>query len=137
MIEKSWQLTNSLDDYSVFNADFNIFLEDNAIDNGGNFALNVAVEELITNIIKFTPAGRSVDIGVELRITERALEISIKDNAGEFNINLADKPDFTKDISEIKIGGLGLELVKKLFDSCEYSYVQNNNFVRLVYNLPA
>ena len=136
MIERTWQLTNNMDDYRVFNDDFNTFLDINAVDNGGNFALNVAVEELITNIIKFNPVNRVVDIVVALRITAQTLEISIKDNAGAFDINLAEKPDFSRNIAEIKIGGLGLELVKNLFDSCEYTYVQNNNFVKLVYNLP-
>ena len=51
-IEKSWQLSNSIDEYYKFNYDFNLFLDNNNVELGGNFALNVAVEELITNVIK-------------------------------------------------------------------------------------
>ncbi len=134
-IEKSWQLSNSIDEYYKFNYDFNLFLENNNVESGGNFALNVAVEELITNIIKYNPGIENIIINVDLLITDYNLEITIVDNAGAFDINIAEKPDLTKNISELEIGGLGIELVKKLFHSCEYSYVNNNNTVKLVYAL--
>ena len=84
---------------------------------------------------KFNPDVDNIVIKVDLVITDYTLEISIADNAGAFDINIAKKPDLTRNINELEIGGLGIELVKKLFHSCEYSYINNNNFVKLVYNL--
>ncbi len=134
-IEKSWQLNNSISAYNEFNRNFNEYLEEHSVDAAGNYALNVAVEELITNIIKFNSESKEVEIVVNLVISAEMLEICVTDNAGAFDINLAKKPDLTRDIQDIEIGGLGLDLVKNLFDSCEYKYAKNNNMVKLTYKV--
>ncbi len=134
-IEKSWQLNNDINDYNKFNKDFNDYLEAQSVDAAGNYALNVAIEELITNIIKFNPPSKEIEIVVSLNISADMLEMCMTDNAGAFDINLSKKPDLTRDIQDIEIGGLGLELVKNLFDSCEYRYAKNNNMVKLTYKL--
>lgn len=133
--EFSWQLKNNLTAYQKFITEFNVFIKDNNVSKAGNYALNVAVEELITNTIKYNVDSDSIIIDVELVISDSCLELVIIDNAGAFDIHSAEKTDLSKDIDEIEIGGLGIDLVKKLFDSCEYSYVDERNSVRLVYDL--
>ncbi len=132
-IEKSWQLSNNLDEYKSFNREFNLFLEEHRVESNGNYALNVAAEELISNIIKFNPGLDNVVITVELIITDNELEICISDNAGAFDISSVEKTDLTRDLAEIDVGGLGIDLVKNLFHSCQYNYVSNKNTVRLIY----
>jgi anti-sigma regulatory factor (Ser/Thr protein kinase) len=96
------------------------------------FALQIIVEELVTNVIDYggipagEPAGR-----VELSIVDSELRIRITDRGKEYNPLLRQEPDLTVPVEERPIGGLGIHFCRKLTDSQEYERLGDRNALTL------
>ena len=71
-----------------------------------------------------------IDIEIELR-SERFI-IIIGDDGIPFNPFKKDPPDTMLTVEERLIGGLGIHLVKKLMDECEYKRQTNKNIITLI-----
>jgi serine/threonine-protein kinase RsbW len=86
------------------------------------FALQIVVEELVTNVIDYggVPAGEQAAT-VELTAENGVLTIVITDRGREYNPLLREDPDTTLPAEERPIGGLGVHFCKKLTDSQEYA----------------
>lgn len=85
------------------------------------FALQIVVEELVTNVIDYggVPAGEHA-VTVELAAADGALTIVITDRGAEYNPLLREDPDVTLPAEERPIGGLGVHFCKKLTDAQDY-----------------
>jgi len=85
------------------------------------FALQIVVEELVTNVIDYgaVPAGQHAAT-VELSSDEGELVMRIRDRGREYNPLLREDPDTTLPAEERPIGGLGIHFCKKLTDSQTY-----------------
>ncbi|MFM8230459.1 MAG: ATP-binding protein, partial [Chthoniobacterales bacterium] len=85
------------------------------------FALQIVVEELVTNVIDYggVPAGEHA-VRVDLSTTDGELVIAIIDRGREYNPLLREDPDVTLPAEKRPIGGLGVHFCKKLTDSQEY-----------------
>lgn len=93
------------------------------------FAINLCVDELITNTIthglKF-PSDKKINI--QISATQDFLEVLIKDEAPQFDpFTQAPEPDLTSSVEDRKIGGLGVFLTKKLMTECHSYYDGNGN----------
>ena len=101
------------------------FTEDFAVASGLSpkdlFALQIVVEELVTNVIDYgaVPAGEHAAT-VALSVESGELVISIRDRGREYNPLLREDPDTTLPAEERPIGGLGVHFCKKLTDSQTY-----------------
>jgi len=85
------------------------------------FALQIVVEELVTNVIDYggVPAGEHA-VRVDLSTADGELVIAIIDRGHEYNPLLREDPDVTLPAEKRPIGGLGVHFCKKLTDSQEY-----------------
>ena len=85
------------------------------------FALQIVVEELVTNVIDYggVPAGEHA-VRVDLSTGDGELVIAIIDRGREYNPLLREDPDVTLPAEKRPIGGLGVHFCKKLTDSQEY-----------------
>lgn len=85
------------------------------------FALQIIVEELVTNVIDYggIPAGEHA-VRVDLSAEDGELVIAIIDRGREYNPLLREAPDVTLPAEQRPIGGLGVHFCKKLTDSQEY-----------------
>ncbi|MFM8231491.1 MAG: ATP-binding protein [Chthoniobacterales bacterium] len=85
------------------------------------FALQIVVEELVTNVIDYggVPAGEHA-VRVDLSTADGELVIAIIDRGREYNPLLREDPDVTLPAEKRPIGGLGVHFCKKLTDSQEY-----------------
>jgi serine/threonine-protein kinase RsbW len=85
------------------------------------FALQIVVEELVTNVIDYggVPAGEHA-VRVDLSSGDGELVIAIIDRGREYNPLLREDPDVTLPAEQRPIGGLGVHFCKKLTDSQEY-----------------
>ncbi|MFM8657998.1 MAG: ATP-binding protein [Chthoniobacterales bacterium] len=85
------------------------------------FALQIVVEELVTNVIDYggVPAGEHA-VRVDLSTADGELVIAIIDRGREYNPLLRKDPDVTLPAEKRPIGGLGVHFCKKLTDSQEY-----------------
>jgi anti-sigma regulatory factor (Ser/Thr protein kinase) len=100
------------------------------------FALQIILEELVTNVIDYgdIPAGQPA-AKVELFTKGDELMISLTDYGREFNPLLRDDPDTSLPADERPIGGLGIHFCKKLTERQGYERRENSNILTLVRRL--
>ena len=88
------------------------------------FNFNIAVDELLSNVCKFSEA---TNIKVSINMSENKLSMSFADNGKPFDPDSAPEPDIEASAEERKIGGLGLFMVKNMMDDFKYEYKDGNN----------
>jgi len=96
------------------------------------FALQIIVEELVTNVIDYggVPAGEHA-VRVDLSAEGGELLIRLTDRGAEYNPLLREDPDVTLPAEKRPIGGLGVHFCKKLTDVQEYARVGGCNVLTL------
>jgi len=107
------------------------------ISEGVAFSMNLALEEIVTNIINHGYEGRE-EYGITIRFSleKHNLRIQIKDGAPEFNpLDLPEPKDLDKPLEERSIGGLGIHLVRKFTDNFSYRRSNNKNIITLLKSL--
>lgn len=111
------------------------FLEEAAsrydLDQGATFALNMVVEELYTNMVKYNGNGAD-DIMVSVDREGDWLTIDLVDFDSEpFDYSEAGEVDISASLHERKPGGLGIHLVKRFMDEVMYQYKDRKTTIRL------
>lgn len=96
------------------------------------FALQIVVEELVTNVIDYggVPAGEHA-VRVDLSTDNGELLIRIADRGKEYNPLLREDPDVTLPAEQRPIGGLGVHFCKKLTDAQSYERRDGCNVLKL------
>ena len=96
------------------------------------FALQIVVEELVTNVIDYgeVPVGEHA-VRVDLSMDNGELLIRIADRGKEYNPLLREDPDVTLPAEQRPIGGLGVHFCKKLTDAQSYERRDGCNVLTL------
>jgi len=96
------------------------------------FALQIVVEELVTNVIDYgeVPVGEHAAT-VDLTAQDGLLTIVIRDRGKEYNPLLREDPDVTLPAEERPIGGLGVHFCKKLTDTQDYERRDGSNVLTM------
>ena len=88
--------------------------------------INMAIDEIYSNIVKFSGATK-VTLIVEIRKATLTTRLTFVDNGKPYDpIKQAD-PDISLPAEEREIGGLGIFIVKKTMDSVSYRRNGDNN----------
>jgi anti-sigma regulatory factor (Ser/Thr protein kinase) len=95
--------------------------------------VDFALEELFTNMVKYSPDGEAaimIDVtgiagGVEVRMTDRGVE--------PFDVTQAPDADVTLPLEARRPGGLGLHLIRRLLDSIDYEYTHDLRQSRITF----
>ena len=95
--------------------------------------LMISCDEIFTNIASYAyPEGSgSVEIAIEFVAEKRNLRIIFSDSGIAFDPLAISEPDTGAALSERKIGGLGMFMVKKMMDSIEYFRKDGKNILIL------
>lgn len=105
---------------------------DYSIANGVLADLQVAADEILSNIIKYGRSGSGQPtITVYLRVLPSEVTMEFVDNGAAFDPQDAPTPATGKGISDRQVGGLGIQFVKALMDSIEYERNDGRNHLRL------
>ncbi len=90
--------------------------------------LHVALDEIVSNIIRhgYSHDG-PYDIRIHLAAGRDHLEVRITDDAPPFDPLSAAAPDLAAPLANRPVGGLGLELVRRLMDHVEYRRRRGRN----------
>lgn len=98
------------------------------------FDLNLTLEEILTNTIFYGyPDKTERIIHVHFNFAPTEVEVVIEDDAAAFNpLEGVKEPDFTSDIFDRPVGGLGVFLVKKLMREVSYRREDNKNLLTLI-----
>jgi serine/threonine-protein kinase RsbW len=108
-----------LDDIFKFSSDF---FASEAIDPGLLSAVDFILEELFTNMVKYSPGGGPL-IRVEMAKIDGGVEVALTDyDVEQFDVTQAPDVDTGLPIEQREPGGLGLHLIRRLVDSLEYEY---------------
>lgn len=104
-----------------------------------SFQVNLCLEELITNIIKYgLDSAKNHLIHVQIYQHEKYLEIFLKDDAPQFDpFTNAATPDINLDVEHRPIGGLGIFFVKTMMDEAKAYYDGAGNLIVLLKALPS
>lgn len=96
------------------------------------YAIQLAADEAASNIIEHAYAGRT-DAFFEMNceFKQERLIITFYDQGKSFDISKVSKPDVKADLSERKIGGLGIFLMHKLMDEVHYTSTGTENILIL------
>lgn len=105
-------------------------LEEHGASQSAIFACTLALEELVTNIIKYGyDDADEHQIDVQLSINGGGFELTIVDDGHEFDPFQAPEPDINAPLEERGIGGLGIHFVRNLLDRYQYVRQDNRNIV--------
>jgi len=103
------------------------------VDDSIVYIVQLAVEELVLNVIKHGYHGESGRmIALELEVERNIAVIVVEDDGEPFDPRSAPEPDFHAIAHGDRVGGLGIHLVRSLAASFDYERVDNRNRVRVV-----
>lgn len=90
--------------------------------------LHVALEEVLTNIIKYgyTDNGPH-EISIQLSIEDGMLVANIEDDGRPFDPLKVPEPDVKASLRERGVGGLGIHFVRKLMNQVSYRRLADRN----------
>lgn len=92
-------------------------------------AIELAIEEVFVNIVKYAslPETGNIMVSYEHDSNEEEIVIQFQDEGRPFNPLKLREPDVTAELSERTPGGLGIYMLKNLMDKVEYEYVEGMN----------
>jgi len=121
---------------SEVNAAFADFADAHGLPAAARRSVNVALDELLANILSHGMAGRAAcSVTVEVRLDEENLTVVVADDGPPFDPFAQDAPDTALPVEERPIGGLGIHLVRELMDQVSYERREDRNVVVLVKQL--
>ena len=96
------------------------------------FEINLALDELFTNIISygFDDDGEHI-IKVTITPENEGLCLCIVDDGKPFNPIDVASPEAARDMESVNIGGLGIHLMKKMVDDIDYKRIEGKNKLTL------
>ena len=96
------------------------------------FSVNLALDEVVTNIIRYAhDDGRQHPIVVRLTLEPGVLTAEVEDDGRAFNPLEAPAPDLHASIEDRPIGGLGIHLVRSVMTSVEYRREDGRNLLTM------
>lgn len=100
-----------------------------------SYKVNLALEELVINIMDYGFEGGDHQIDITLVSEDHRLTIEIVDSGKPFDpLNDAPVPDVNAPIEDRPIGGLGVYLVRSMMDDMQYRREGDRNYLTLIAN---
>ena len=96
--------------------------------------VGIAVEEIYVNIASYAyaPGTGPVTVCVKTERTPAAIEITLIDRGIPYDPLKKPDPDFSSDLEDRPIGGMGIYMVKKSMDEMTYERRDDQNILRLM-----
>jgi len=94
--------------------------------------IELGVEEAFVNICKYAYPHGEGNVEIKCNLDDDRFIIEIIDSGIPFDITSLPDPDITQDISERKIGGLGVFFIKKMADNFRYRHEGNRNILSII-----
>ena len=99
--------------------------------------IDIAIDELFSNIARYAYAPNVGEATVRVEVTEDPLAVVITfiDNGVPYDPLAKADPNTTLSAEEREIGGLGIFMVKKTMDEIAYEYKDGQNILAIKKNL--
>ena len=96
--------------------------------------MELALEEALVNISRYAYFDQLGDIEVHCRLSkEGQLHLEIHDWGTPYNPLERDRPDPSQDLASRRVGGWGVELIRRMVDDLTYTYSQGQNILSLTF----
>jgi len=130
------RLKNNLSELETLSRDVDRFGRCHGLSEKSLFEINVALEELFTNIVSYGYPDNAEDwISVTLSLENGTLIMCIEDEGIPFNPAEADSPGLECSLEDRQIGRLGIFLAKHFVDEIAYQRCGDRNVVVMKKNL--
>lgn len=114
------------------NAAFAEFADAQALPASIRRSMNVALDELLNNIISYGFAGRAGgEVAIEVELRADRLSVTLTDDGKPFNPFGMVAPDTALPVEARQVGGLGIHLVRRMMDEVSYHRRTDHNVVTL------
>ena len=125
----------TLDHYADVIAFIDKFLEQNGCDEENRLRVQLAVDEIFTNIVNYAygPEGGKVEIAFSCK--DGMAEITFADHGMPYDPLEKDDPDLTLSPEEMPVGGLGVFIAKNNMDAISYRYENDRNILTMSKNI--
>ena len=112
------------------------FFAANPVNASERHLIEMAVEEIFTNMVKYNPTGDG-SIRIDIDRKDDCAVIGLTDFDTEpFDITAVPEVDVNKALEDRKPGGLGVHLVNKLMDHVGYEYKGREATITMIKRLP-
>ena len=110
----------------------NVFLEPRALPSKLVYAVNLILEEILMNIIKYGyDDGESHEIEVQIEVEREEVALTVIDDGREFNPLTVPPPDRSKSAMDRLEEGLGLQFVRHMRNAIEYRREEDKNILKI------
>jgi len=97
-----------------------------------DYLANLAIEELVTNCIKYGYDDSAEHIiEIELKLAAGELVVTVADDGHPFNPLELSEPATNKPVEDLAIGGLGIHLLRRMSDRMDYARTDGKNRLTL------
>lgn len=99
------------------------------------FAVDFAIEEIFTNMVKYN-AGATHEIALGLSRSEHLVTVTLVDR-GAARFDVTEVPDAKVDLplEDRRVGGLGIHLTRRLMDGVDYAYADGTSTITMTRTL--
>ncbi|MDE1902628.1 MAG: ATP-binding protein [Alphaproteobacteria bacterium] len=126
-------LANRLSEIAPLAERVSAFCAERRVSESVAFRINLALEELLTNTIKYGYADQGAhEIAIELQRSSNGVTVEIVDDGKPFDLTQVPTPDLDAPIEQRAIGGLGIHFVRTMMDEVRYCRDGSRNRVTLV-----
>ncbi len=131
-VEKTWQIPNRIEALSDISDEVSGWLSGIPLSSRARYSTGLAVEEIVTNIIKYGYDDPNEHlVAIRISVNPDHLMIVFEDDGHPFDPTQRPAPDVEKLIASQKIGGLGIELVRRMCDKMTYERTDSCNRLTL------
>jgi anti-sigma regulatory factor (Ser/Thr protein kinase) len=117
-------------------AAFAQFAQAHEVPDAARRSVDVALDELLANVVAHGMAGLENGLlSVAGELNQGRLKLTLTDDGPGFDPFAEAEPDTSLSVEDRPIGGLGIQLVRKLMDEVSYERRDGQNVVVLVKNL--
>jgi len=111
------------------------FMDKEKLDQDLESPLNLVIEELFTNMLKYNP-GNKKKIEIDLKKEDDRISIILTEfDVEPFDIRTVAEYNARQELKKRPEGKVGLHLVKKYVDDIDYEYNNRISKIRLIKNL--
>jgi serine/threonine-protein kinase RsbW len=124
----SLEIANDLEGLSRAMESADRFLTDQRVEDEAAFTVRLALEEIVTNILKYAYQDSAThQIAIDLRLSPDRVVLRVSDDGREFDPLAAPAPDLDLPIEDKEVGGVGIHLVKAMAERLSYERVGGKN----------
>jgi anti-sigma regulatory factor (Ser/Thr protein kinase) len=130
--KRHWRLSiqNHMKCVGEANRSLAAYLEEQGVDPETRSTVELALEEVVTNVIKYAyEDDEPHEILLEVRRGLAGIVLRVTDDGRAFNPLVAPAPDFEKPVEDREAGGLGIHLFRSLAARLEYERLDGKNML--------